>query len=46
MILDTYTTTEEQKKPENKDKKVISDDAFAICQAIERLALSLRGSHG
>lgn len=32
-----YTTASEKDKPENKNKKVISDDAFAIADFLERL---------
>ena len=36
-----YTTQNEKDKPDNKDKKVISDDAFAIVDLINDLANKL-----
>ncbi len=35
--LEKYTPNSEKGKEENKGKKVISDDAFAICEFIENL---------
>ena len=44
-----YTSESEKEKPENKDKVVISDESFALCEMInelinkiERTRLSLR----
>ena len=37
MNLKEYTRFSESDKPENKGKKVITDDAFAICDFIEQL---------
>ena len=36
-LSEKYIPTSEKSKPENKDKKVLSDDAFAICEFIEHL---------
>lgn len=36
-----YTSISEKEKPENKEKIVISDDAFAICDYIEQLIMKL-----
>lgn len=35
--MDKYTTLSEKDKLENKDKKVISDDAYAIADLISDL---------
>lgn len=35
--MEKYTTQEDKEKPENKNKKVISNDAFAIADFLERL---------
>lgn len=32
-----YTTAEEATKPENKDKVVISKDAYAVCDLLDKL---------
>lgn len=34
---DKYTSESEKSKPENKDKKVITDDAYAIAEIINAL---------
>lgn len=39
---DTYTTEDEKAKEENKDKKVISQDAYAIGELLEVIMLMLR----
>ena len=36
-----YARESEKTKPENKDKKVISDDAFAIGEIIDLLSTKL-----
>lgn len=36
-----YTTESEKTKPENKDKKVLTDDAFAVCEFLEELNNSI-----
>ena len=34
---DTYTSTSDQALPQNKDKKIISDDAFAIGELLDKI---------
>ena len=34
---DKYTSVSEKSKPENKDKKVITDDAYALAEVIDQL---------
>ena len=41
MDLKEYTTTNEKDKIENKSKKVISEDAFAIADLINQLIKKL-----
>jgi len=36
-LAEIYCRDSEKTSPENKDKKIISDDAFAICEYLERL---------
>jgi len=35
VFKDKYAPDSEKAKPQNKDKKIISDDAFAIGEVIE-----------
>lgn len=34
-ILDKYVSESDKDKPESKDKKVISDDSFAVCEFLD-----------
>jgi hypothetical protein len=36
-LSEKYVSNSEKEKPENKSKKVLSDDAFAVCEFIEHL---------
>ena len=36
-LKEAYCRESEKAEPKNKDKKVLSDDAFAVCDFIERL---------
>lgn len=35
---DYYSDTSDKDKEENKDKKIISDDTFAICQFLQLIS--------
>jgi hypothetical protein len=36
-LSEKYVNESEKLLPENKDKKILSDDAFAVCEFIELL---------
>lgn len=36
-MMDKYTISTEAAKPENKDKIIISNDAYAVCEFINKL---------
>jgi hypothetical protein len=38
----TYTSESEKAKEENKNKKIISDDAFALGETIQELIKAIR----
>jgi len=40
-FTDKYTTQDEKNKPQNKEKKVVSDDCFAMGEALEALAYQI-----
>ena len=42
MLKDKYTIETEKTKEENKDKIVISNDAYANCEMLEELTTLLR----
>lgn len=42
MLKEDYTSISEKDKPGNKNKKVISDDAFAVCDFLEKLLRVMR----
>lgn len=42
MIKDRYSNLSNSKEDENKNKKIISDDAYAICETIEKGFEALR----
>jgi hypothetical protein len=42
MIIDKYTTADEKNKEENKDKKVIDNNYYALLEAIKELTEAIR----
>jgi hypothetical protein len=41
-IEEKYCANSEKEKAENKNKKVLSDDAYAVCEFVEELTKSVR----
>lgn len=43
MLKDKYTRESERLKEENKEKKIISDDVYALCESIDALRRAIKG---
>jgi hypothetical protein len=41
-IIDKYTNTKDKDKLENKDKVVLSDDTFAIVEALNAIVRAIK----